>query len=138
MKPLLSLRQIESRQLRLQLAPKELRLDFVVATRNVGVRHCTSLILTPTAMLEYLLQSLRLLIASLHELNCPLLDRLPFQPLGLLGISVEMSRWRGWWPRRSTKHWDRRVGLMRLGLVSPMASSLQPELQNSQLLGRAM
>jgi hypothetical protein len=95
MKPLLLLRQIESRQLRLQLAPKELRLDFVVATRNVGVRHCTSLIPTLIEMLEYLLQSLRLLIASLHALNCLLRDRLPFQPLGLLGISVEMSRWRG-------------------------------------------
>jgi hypothetical protein len=67
-------------------------LGFVVAMRNVVVRGCTSLILTPTAMLEYLLQSLRLLIGSLHELNCLLLDRLPFQPLGLLGISVEMSR----------------------------------------------
>jgi hypothetical protein len=91
MMPLLLLRQIESRQLRQQLAPKELRLGFVVAMRNVGVRGCTSLIPTPTAMLEYLLQSPRLLISSLHELNCLLLDRLPFQPLGLLGISVETS-----------------------------------------------
>ena len=40
---------------------------------------------------ECLLQLLGLLIASLHELNCLLLDRLPFQPLGLLGISVETS-----------------------------------------------
>jgi hypothetical protein len=91
MKPLLLLRQIESRQLRQQLVPKELRLGFAVATRNVGVRHCTSLIPILIETLECLLQSLRLLIASLHELNCLLLDRLRFQPLGLLGISVETS-----------------------------------------------
>jgi hypothetical protein len=91
MKPLLLLRQIESRQLRQQLAPKELRLGFAVATRNVGVRHCTSLIPILIETLECLLQLLRLLIGLLHALNCLLLDRLPFQPLGLLGISVETS-----------------------------------------------
>jgi hypothetical protein len=91
MKPLLLLRQIESRQHRQQRVPKELRLGFVVATRNVGVRHYTSLIPILIETLECLLQSLRLLIASLHGLNCPLPDRLRFQPLGLLGISAETS-----------------------------------------------
>jgi hypothetical protein len=138
MKPLLLLRRIESRQHRQQLVPKELRLGFAVATRNVGVRYCTSLIPILIETLECLLQSLRLLIASLHGLNCLLPDRLRFQFLGLLGISVEMSHWRGWWLLRLTKHWGHRVGSMRLGSVLPMASLLRPELQNSRLLGLAM
>jgi hypothetical protein len=67
-------------------------LGFVVAMRNAAVRRYTSLIPILIVTPECLLQSPRSLIVSLHESNCLLLDRSPFQRLGLLGISVETSR----------------------------------------------